>query len=274
MNSASVEHRTDARQSRRAGKGAEYKLAPDLDVNVDIVFEDGQTDAHMSDNTGFASAAVPPSAATRMCAAVIDPLERSGTEADAELLDKILTCMLDRMAGTTGTSAPLSRAIASTVLPSFSSSKHREQIIRFAVYVLAGKDKPSALLILCSCTAALLSLSPNDQVAKDACELIRSGVGDPNYTARKRAQFLISLAVEHNWTPVVGSVGWPAATWASYLAILDACEDTASHLVNAAWELLPSPRYYAYIHTYIHVYICTCMCMYLHTCVRMRHRTC
>jgi hypothetical protein len=203
---------------------------------------DGDQQEPNSAHTHGVVATVSCSAATRVCAAIIESLARSDTEDDMQLLDQVLTSMLDRLADSGGTNAPMARAIASTVLPKFSKAKHGERILQFALHTVALKDKASALLVLCSCPAALLALALENQLARDACGLIRSGVSDVNYTIRKRAHFLISVAVEHSWAALVQAVGWSGGTWAAYLAILDACEDTSSHLVNAAWEQLPTAR--------------------------------
>ena len=132
------------------------------------------------------------------------------------------------------------RAISNALLPRFFESKAAWEPAnagpRLVGCCLGIRDHASALLPLCSAPAAICSIPRSDPLSSRVCELLRACLHDArSHTARKRAQHLVSVSAG-SWTCLDDAVGWGPDQWSLFCGILDACEDTSAHLINAAWD--------------------------------------
>lgn len=132
------------------------------------------------------------------------------------------------------------RGISNIIFPRFFESEQVWRGLdagsRLVHSVLCIRDHASALLPLCSAPAAVCSLSSGDPMSGRVRELMRICLYDArSHTARKRAQHLVSVT-SATWEALGDAVGWKEEQWCLFCGILDACEDTSSHLINAAWD--------------------------------------
>ena len=88
-------------------------------------------------------------------------------------------------------------------------------------------------------------------------EHVRKALCDKSPDIRKRAQHVLELATQvpeggaggggaGGWGQLVEVVGWGPEEWQCYLAMLDAADNSAIHLIVELWPqwllLLPPPR--------------------------------
>ncbi len=116
---------------------------------------------------------------------------------------------------------------------------------RLASAAVAGLSQADAgsggmsgpLLVLCRLPGLAASLDPAAAAAVDAA--LRRAVADRSPTVRKRAAHLLAALCPGGSAGggmgLLGGVGWTGAQWRAAGDVLDAAEDTSSHLVAAAW---------------------------------------
>ena len=100
-----------------------------------------------------------------------------------------------------------------------------------------GGGMAGPLLVLCRLPGLAASLDGAGAGALEAA--LRRAVADPSPTVRKRAAHLLAALGPAggggSGRGVLGPVGWTAAQWRAAGDVLEAAEDTSSHLVAAAW---------------------------------------